>query len=83
MSSRLKPYFYAILLCGTGPELVQQGVEALQVIGDGEHIRQDYALRAEDEAVVLVLGYINTNANHNNTSSGEFVMLRPQDTLLL
>jgi hypothetical protein len=41
------------------------------------------ALGAEDEAVVLVLGYINTNANHNNTSSGEFVMLRPQDTLLL
>ena len=32
MPGRLKPYFYAVLRGGTGPELVQQGVEAIQVI---------------------------------------------------
>ena len=32
MPGRLKPYFYAVLGCGAGPELVQQGVEAIQVI---------------------------------------------------
>ena len=83
MSSRLKPYFYAVLRCGTGPDFVQQGVESLKIIGDSEHIRQDYALGAEDEAVMLIFGHINTYANHNKTSSGKFVMLYPQDTLLL
>ena len=83
MPGRLKPYFYAVLRCGAGPELVQQGVDALQVIGDGEHIRQGHTRGAEDEAVVLILGHINTNANHSKTSNGKFVMLFPQDTLLL
>ena len=83
MPGRLKPYFYALLRCATGPELVQQGVDALQVIRDGEHIRQGHTRGAEDEAVVLILCHINTNANHSNTSSGKFVMLFPQVTLLL
>ena len=83
MPGRLKPYFYAVLGCGASPELPKQGVEALKVIGDGEHICQDHALGAEDEAVVLILGHINSNANHNKTSNGEFVMLLPQDALLL
>ena len=64
-------------------ELVQQSVETFQVIGDREYVRQGHALRAENEAVVLVLGHIDTNANHSRTSSSEFVMLHPQDTLLL
>lgn len=83
MPGRLKPYFYAVLGGGTGPELVQQGVEALQVIRDGEYIRQGDALGAENEAVVLILGHINSNANHSKTSNGKFVMLFPQNTLLL
>ena len=86
MPGFLKPYFYAVLRCGAGPEPVQQRVESLQVIQviwDGEHIRQSHALSAEDETVVLILGHINIYANHNKTSSGEFVMLHPQDTLLL
>ena len=29
MPGRLKPYFYAVLGCRAGPELVQQSVEAL------------------------------------------------------
>ena len=83
MPGRLKPYFYALLRCATGPELVQQGVDVLQVIGDGEHIRQGHTRGAEDEAVVFILGHIDTNANHSNTSNGKFVMLHPQNTLLL
>ena len=83
MPGRLKPYFYAVLGRGAGLELVQQSVEALQTVGDGKYIRQGHALRVEDEAVVLVLGHINSYANHSNTSNGKFVMLHPQDTLLL
>ena len=83
MPGRLKPYFYAVLGRGAGAEFVQQGVETLQVVGDGKHICQNHALGAEDEAVVLVLGHIDTSANHSRTSNGKIVMLHPQDTLLL
>ena len=83
MPGRLKPYFYAVLGCGAGPQLVQQDVKPLQTVGDGEHIRQGHTLGAEDEAVVLVFGHIDTNANHSKTSNGNFVMLHPQNTLLL
>ena len=83
MPGRLKSYFYAVLGRGTGPELVQQSVESFQIVGDGEHIRQNHTLGAEDEAVVFILGHIDTNANHSNTSNGKFVMLHPQNTLLL
>ena len=71
MPGGLKPYFYAVLRFGADPEPVQQSVEALQVIGNGEHIRQNRALGAEDETVVLILGHINTNTNHSKTSSGK------------
>jgi hypothetical protein len=43
MSGCLKPYFYAVLRCGAGPELVQQSLEAFQIVGDGERIRQNHA----------------------------------------
>jgi hypothetical protein len=48
----------------------QQAVETLPVVGDGEHIREDYPFRADDEAVVLVLGDVDSYATHNKTSDG-------------
>jgi hypothetical protein len=50
----------------------QQAVETLPVIGNGEHIREDYPFRADDEAVVLVLGNVYSHANHNKTSDSIF-----------
>jgi hypothetical protein len=48
--------------------LLQQCLEAVPVVGNREHIGQNFALRAEDEAVMLVLCHINSNANDDNTS---------------
>ena len=62
MSGRLKSYFYAILGRRAGLEFVQQGIEALQLVRDGKYIRQDCTLRIEDEAVVLILDHVNSNA---------------------
>ena len=39
--------------------------------------------RAEDEAVVLVLGNVNTHANHDEYLRCVCLMLGPQDALLL
>ncbi len=51
---RLKPYFYFILWCSTISDLLQQKVESIQCIGDGEHIRQNFTLGTCDKAVVLI-----------------------------
>ena len=48
---------------------LQQRVRALCVVLDGEYICQDFAFRAEDDAVVLVLGNVNSHANHDDTPS--------------
>ena len=58
--------------------LVACGVEA----GD-EVICQSFTFRAEDEAVVLVLGNVNTHANHDEYLRCVCLMLGPQDALLL
>ena len=42
MSGCLKPYFYFVLRRGAVPDSLQQKVESIQRIGDGEHIRQDF-----------------------------------------
>ena len=81
MPGCLKPYFYFVLGRGAGTNPVQQGIESIQVIGDSEHICQDFSFRVEDEAVMLVLRDIDTNRNHSKTSNGRFVMLHPQNTL--
>ena len=43
-------------------------MEAISIIGNGKHIGENLALLAENEAVVLVLCYIDSNANHDDTS---------------
>ena len=63
MPGCLKPYSYFVLRCGTGLNLLQQRMEAIHIVRDGEHIRQDFALRTVDKAVVLVLCHIDTNGN--------------------
>ena len=61
MSGRLKPYFYFVLCMGAIPDSSQQKAEPVQVIGDGKHIRQDFTLGAENEAIMFILWDINAN----------------------
>jgi len=68
VSGSLKPYFYVVCRTGTGADTLQQGLEALPVVGNGKSIGQNFTLRTEDKAVVLVLCHINSNANHDDTS---------------
>ena len=69
MSGCLKSYFYFIFRTGTAMNGLQKGVKSLCIVWDGEYICQDFAFRAEDEAVVLVLSNVNTHTNHENTPS--------------
>ena len=64
----LKPYFYFVLRCGTIPDSLQQAMKPVHVVGNRKHIRQDFPLGADDEAIVLILRDINTNRNHHNKS---------------
>ena len=68
MSGSLKSYFYFVCRTSTATNGLQQGIKSLCVVGDGEDICQDFTFRAEDKAVVLVLGNINTHTNHDDTS---------------
>ena len=68
MSGGLKPYFYFVFRTGTATNGLQKGVKALCIVGNGEYICQDFAFRVEDEAVMLVLGDIDTHTNHDDTS---------------
>lgn len=74
MSGSLKSYFYFVCWTSTAANGLQKYVKSFCVVGDGEYICQDSALRAEDEAVVLVFGNVNTHTNHNKTdTSGMFI----------
>ena len=53
---------------GTGIKPLQQRLEAFSVVGNGEHIGQNLTFRTENEAIMLVLRYVNSNANHDDTS---------------
>jgi hypothetical protein len=61
---------------------MQQASKSIQVVRNGENIRSDFTFRADDEAVVFILGNIDSNKNHYKTSDGKIVMLHPQNTLL-
>ena len=41
----------------------------------GKYIVQNFAVRAYDKAVMLVLCYIDSDINHNNTSQCVYLML--------
>ena len=68
MSGSLKPYLYFVCRTSAATNGLEKSVKAFRIIGDGEYICQDFAFRAEDEAVVLVLGNVNTHTNHDDTS---------------
>ena len=69
MSGSLKPYFYFVCRTGAAANGLQQGSKSFCIVWNGEYICQDFAFRAEDEAVVLILGDINTHTNHDDTSN--------------
>ena len=66
MAGCLKSYLYFVLGRSAIPDSLQQTGEAVHVIRNGEHVSQDYAFRVENEAVVLVFGYIDTNRNYHD-----------------
>jgi hypothetical protein len=68
VSGSLKPYFYVVCRPGAGTNPLQQCLETVPVVGNGEYIGQNLIFRTEDKAVVLVLRHINSNANHDDTS---------------
>ena len=57
-------------------------LKAIHAVWNGENIRKDFTFRVDNKAVVLVLGNVNSNRNHNKTSDGKIVMLHPQNALL-
>ena len=83
MSGSLKPYFYFILRAGTAANSLQKCVKTFRVVGDGEYVCQNFAFRAENKAVVLILGTSIPTQIIMNTSGVFLSMLVPQDTLLL
>ena len=68
MSGSLKPYFYFVCRTGTAANGLEKRVKAFRIVGNGEYICQDFPFRTEDEAVMLILGNVNTHTNHDDTS---------------
>ena len=72
VSGSLKSYFYFVIWTAAAANGLKQGAEALSIVWDGEYICQNLAFRTEDEAVVLVLGNVDTHTDHDDTS-GMFI----------
>ena len=83
VSGSLKPYLYFVLRASAATNGLQEPVKALRIVLDGEYICQSFAFRAEDKAVVLVLSNINSHTNHDEYLRCVYLMLGPQDALLL
>ena len=64
VSGSLEAYFYFCPVRGQRPDLLIKLVESLKRVLNGEWREQDLVVRAEDTAVVLVLGDIDTNVDH-------------------
>ena len=79
----LKSYFYFVCRMCAATNGLQKHLKAFCVVWNGEYICQDFSFRTEDEAVVLVLGNVYTHTNHKNTLRCVYLMLVPQNTLLL
>jgi hypothetical protein len=47
---------------------LQQVLETFPVIADGEYIVKNFAIRAEDKAIMLIFGHVNSDTDHNDTS---------------
>ena len=67
MPKRVSSFFLSQTVPGSA-SIAFGYIKTICIVLDGEHICQDFALRADDEAVVLVLGHVNSYANHENTS---------------
>ena len=72
VSGCLKPYFYFVLRAGTAADCLEESVEPLCIVWNGEHICQNFTFRTEDEAIMLVLSNIDSNTNHDDTSNRLF-----------
>ena len=68
MSGSLKSYFYFVFWMGTAANSFPKCLETFCSVWNGEYVRQNFAIRAEDEAVMLVLGDVNTHTDHDDTS---------------
>ena len=83
MSSSLKSYFYFVIWTCAAVNLLQQGIKSICIIGNGEYTRKGFPFRIQDNAIMLILGNINTHTNHNEYLRYVYLMPVPQNTLLL
>ena len=86
MSGSLKPYLYFVLFAGITERITFSRVSnpSRRAIGNGEHICQNLALGAENEAIVLIFGNINTDTNHLKYLQTVYLMLgKTAEPLLL
>ena len=74
MPGSLKSYFYFICLCCTVSNRSKQLLESIYVVGDGKAVGSDRTIRIENAAVMLILGNVNSNTNHFDTS-GVFISM--------
>ena len=68
MTGRLKSYLYIAQIRRCRLQPLEKQIEAVPIIADGEDLRQNFTLRVDDVAVVLVFGNINAHVNHGNPS---------------
>ena len=68
MPGGFKSYFYFAQIRRCALEFFKKKVETIQIIRDREHIPEHFSVRVYDVTVVLVLGDINTNVDHELSS---------------
>ena len=64
MSRSFEPYFYFAEITGRRLYLMQQRIESFHVIRDGENIMYNFSFRTAYEAVMLILGDVDSDINH-------------------
>lgn len=76
MSRGFKPYFYFVRIFFSGLDLKKQIFKAIHVVLYGKYIKQNFTIGIYDEAVVIVLGYVDSHINHSDTPNIYFDTVR-------
>ena len=75
MSRGFESYFYFAQISRCGLDLEEQIFKAIHAVLYGKYIVQNFAVGVYDKAVMLVLCYVDSDINHNDTSQCVYLML--------
>ena len=66
VTGRFQSYFYVLQGICHRSDLLKKVIKPILVVPDNKGIKEDFAIRVRDKAVVLILSDINSNNDHRD-----------------